>query len=106
MLTLLLVDLYDSVLLRESWSRLAFRAWRRYGSCRNSPALLEEPRDTGFGEGFGAVLGPQLAINVAGMGFDGADGDEEVACDLTVGPARSEEHQDFKLPFAQWFVER
>lgn len=42
------------------------------------------------GEGFGAVLCAELAVDVARMRLDRAYGDEEIPGDLGVGSARGE----------------
>src|SRR5918998_4684675 len=57
------------------------------------------------GNGLGAVVRAELAVDVARVGLDGAHGDEEVSGDLRVGLARGEEAQHLQLSRAQRLVE-
>ena len=56
-------------------------------------------------EGLGAVSRAELAVDVARVALDGADGDEEVPSNLRVGLARGEEVQHLALAFAQGIFE-
>src|SRR5215208_1096325 len=79
------------------WRSFAWKVW----GVRAKVTRLEEVHLPGAGYSLGAAARPQLAVEVVDVGLDGADGDEELACDLPVGLAGGDEREHLQLPLAQ-----
>src|SRR5215212_1105876 len=101
-----------SMLIRSSSKSVGQRG--SYGTTRTGSSaplairaglIAEEIQAASPGKGSGPVSGPELAVDVVRVGLDRAHGDEEVPCDLRVGPAQGEAAQHFDLALAQGLVE-
>src|ERR671911_414563 len=90
--------------LERPLPKVVFRVCSGF-SCWDCRSPLEEIQAAGPGERPGAVSGPELAVDVVGMGLHRAHGDEEVPGDLRVGPPGGEQAQHLELAPAQWIVE-
>ncbi len=69
--------------------------------CPSLRARLEEAHLPGAGQSLGAAAGIQLAVEVVDVGLDRARRDEELMCDLLVGPAGGDEGENLQLPLAR-----
>ena len=56
----------------------------------------------GLLHGLCAVLDVELAVDVAGVGFDGGEGDMELLGKGLVGVAKGDEFEHFELSGAKW----
>lgn len=52
------------------------------------------------------VAHAQFLVNIVGVGFDAANGDRELCCDLLIGEASNEEAQEFAFPRREWLDQR
>ena len=81
------------------------REFFRFPSKERESVLLKHFEVASPGEGFGAVCGVELPVDIARVRLHRAHGDKEIPGNLRVGPARGEEAQHFELTLGQRFFE-